>query len=115
MFQKFIPEISKGDKRIFIINGKVKGAISRTPKKGSILSNMSKGASAKKIKITHQELKISKIVAKELKKLNIYFAGVDFIKEKLIGDINVTSPTGLKTYYDLTGINLAEYFFDNIN
>ena len=114
MFQKFIPQISKGDKRIFIINGKVKGAISRIPKQGSILSNMSKGAWAKKIKITNLELKISKIVASELKKLNIYFAGVDFINGKLIGDINVTSPTGLKTFYDLTGINLAEYFFDNI-
>ena len=114
MFQKFIPEIHQGDKRVFIINGKVKGVISRLPKKGSILSNMSKGASAKKIKITHQELKISKIVANELKKANIYFGGIDFIKGRLIGDINVTSPTGLKTYYDLTGINLAEYFFDNI-
>jgi glutathione synthase len=114
MFQKFIPQISKGDKRIFIINGKVKGAISRLPKRGSILSNMSKGASAKKIKITDKELKISKIVASELKNLNIYFAGIDFINGKLIGDINVTSPTGLKTYYDLTGINLAKYFFDNI-
>ena len=114
MFQKFIPQISKGDKRIFIIDGKVKGAISRLPKRGSILSNMSKGASAKKIKITNQELKISKIVAKELKRKNIYFAGIDFIKGKLIGDINVTSPTGIKTYYDLTGINLAEFFFDNI-
>ena len=114
MFQKFIPQISKGDKRIFIIDGKVKGAISRIPKRGSILSNMSKGALAKKIKITSQEFKVSKIVANELKKLNIYFAGIDFIKGKLIGDINVTSPTGLKTYYDLTGINLAKYFFDNI-
>ena len=114
MFQKFIPQISKGDKRIFIINGKVKGSISRVPKLGSILSNMSKGAKAKEIKITPYELKISKFVASELKKSNIYFAGIDFINGKLIGDINVTSPTGLKTYYDLTGINLAEYFFDNI-
>tara|TARA_B100001057_G_scaffold222787_1_gene223149 strand:+ start:1242 stop:2162 length:921 start_codon:yes stop_codon:yes gene_type:complete len=114
MFQKFIPQILKGDKRIFIINGKVKGGISRVPKQGSILSNMSKGAWAKKILITKHEFKISKIVASELKKLNIYFAGIDFINGKLIGDINVTSPTGLKTYYDLTGINLAEYFFDNI-
>ena len=114
MFQKFIPQIFKGDKRVFIINGKIKGAISRLPKKGSILSNMSKGASAKKVQITNQELKISKIVANELKKQNIYFAGIDFIKGKLIGDINVTSPTGLKTYYDLTGINLAKYFFNNI-
>ncbi len=114
MFQKYIPQISKGDKRIFIIDGKVKGAISRLPKKGSILSNMSKGASAKNIHVTHKELMISKIVAKELKSKKIYFAGIDFIKGKLIGDINVTSPTGLKTYYDLTGINLAEFFFDNI-
>ena len=114
MFQKFIPQISKGDKRVFIINSKVKGAISRLPKKGSILSNMSKGASAKKIQVTNQELKISKIVARELKRKKIYFAGIDFINGKLIGDINVTSPTGLKTYYDLTGINLAKYFFDNI-
>ena len=114
MFQKFIPQISKGDKRIFIINGKVKGGISRVPKLGSILSNMSKGAKAKEIEITNHELKISKFIASELKKLNIYFAGIDFINGKLIGDINVTSPTGLKTYYDLTGINLAKYFFDNI-
>ena len=114
MFQKFIPQISKGDKRVFIINGKIKGAISRLPKKGSILSNMSKGASAKKIEISQNEMKISKIVAIELKKQNIYFAGIDFIQGKLIGDINVTSPTGLKTYYDLTGVNLGKYFFDNI-
>ena len=97
MFQKFIPQISKGDKRVFIINGKIKGAISRLPKKGSILSNMSKGAAAKKIKISQREMKISKIVATGLKKQNIYFAGIDFIQGKLIGDINVTSPTGLKT------------------
>ena len=57
---------------------------------------------------------MSKIVANELKRKKIYFAGIDFIKGKLIGDVNVTSPTGLKTYFDLTGINLAVFFFDNI-
>ena len=75
---------------------------------------MSKGASVKKIEISKHEMKISKIVASELKKKNIYFAGIDFVQGKLIGDINVTSPTGMKTYYDLTGLNLAKYFFDNI-
>ena len=114
IFQKYISKISRGDKRIFIINGKVMGAISRIPRKGSILSNMSKGAYAKEIDINSKELLISKKIATELKKNNIYFAGIDFVNGKLIGDINVTSPTGLKTYYDLTGINLAEYFFDNI-
>ncbi len=72
MCQKFLPKISKGDKRIFIINGKVCGAISRVPKKGSILSNMSKGAKPTNIKLTSKEIKISKLIAKDLKK-KIFF------------------------------------------
>ena len=114
MFQKFLPKISKGDRRVFIINGKNKGSITRVPKQGSILSNMGKGAKAKLNKLTKQELKISTKVGSLLKNNNIYFAGVDFVQGQLIGDINVTSPTGLKTYYNLTGINLAKYFWENI-
>ena len=111
MCQKFIPKISKGDKRVFLINGKVCGAISRVPKKGSYLSNMSKGAKPINIKLTKIENEISKLIAKDLKKQNIFFAGIDFIDQKLNGDINVTSPTGLKTLYDLSGINLAKTFW----
>ena len=114
IFQKFLPKIKNGDRRVFIINGKVKGSITRVPKQGSILSNMSKGAVAKINKLTIKELKISREVASLLIKKNIYFAGIDFVQGKLIGDINVTSPTGLVTYYNLTGINLAKYFWDNI-
>ena len=114
IFQKFLPKISNGDKRVFIINGKVKGSITRVPKKGSILSNMSKGAEAEISKLTKKEMKISKRVAILLKQQNIYFAGIDFIQGQLIGDINVTSPTGLATYYNLTKVNLAKYFWDNL-
>ena len=114
MCQKFLPKISNGDKRVFIINGKVCGAISRVPKKGSILSNMSKGAKPINIKLTSKEIKISKIIAKDLKKENIFFAGIDFIDQKLNGDINVTSPTGLKTLYDLSGKNLAKTFWKEL-
>ena len=114
MCQKFLPKISKGDKRVFLINGKVCGAISRVPKQGSFLSNMSKGAKPINIKLTKIENKISKLIAKDLKKENIFFAGIDFIDQKLNGDINVTSPTGLKTLYDLSGINLAEIFWKEL-
>ena len=113
-FQKFLPGVSKGDKRVFIIKGKIVGAISRVPKKGSILSNMSKGAKAKLTKLTIKEVNASKAIGKLLVKNNIYFAGVDFVQEKLIGDINVTSPTGLAAYKDLSGINLAKLFWNNI-
>ena len=114
MCQKFLPKITKGDKRVFLINGKVCGAISRVPKKGSFLSNMSKGAKPINIELTKIESKVSKLIAKDLKKQDIFFAGIDFIDQKLNGDINVTSPTGLKSLYDLSGINLAKTFWNEL-
>ena len=112
--QKYLPNINKGDKRVFLINGKVVGAISRVPKKGSFLSNMSKGAKPINTQLTNIEKKISKLVAKNLRKENIFFAGIDFIDQKLNGDINVTSPTGLKTFYDLSNVNLAKTFWKEL-
>ena len=75
---------------------------------------MSKGAKPINTKMTVVEKRISKLVAIDLKKENIFFAGIDFIDQKLNGDINVTSPTGLKTYYDLTNINLAKTFWKEL-
>ena len=115
MCQKFLPKIKFGDKRVFLINGKICGAISRVPKKGSFLSNMSKGAIPIATKLTKNEIKISDLIAKDLKKNNVYFSGIDFIDQKLNGDINVTSPTGLKTFYDLTNINLAKNFWKGLD
>ncbi len=114
MCQKYLPKIKLGDKRVFLINGKVCGAISRVPKKGSFLSNLSKGAKPINIKLTNKEMKISKLISKDLKKDKIFFAGIDFIDEQLNGDINVTSPTGLKTFYDLSKINLASTFWKEL-
>ena len=112
--QKYLPKINKGDKRVFLINGKVMGAISRVPKKGSFLSNMSKGAKPINTQLTKIEKKISKLIAKNLRKENIFLAGIDFIDQKLNGDINVTSPTGLKTFYDLSNVNLAKTFWKEL-
>jgi glutathione synthase len=114
MCQKFLPKINKGDKRVFVINGKLCGVISRIPKKGSFLSNMSKGAKVVNTKLTKVEKQISNLIAKDLKKENIFFAGIDLIDQKLNGDINVTSPTGIKTYYDLSGKNLAKTFWKEL-
>jgi len=60
------------------------------------------------------EKKISQLIAKDLKKKKIFFAGIDFIDQKLNGDINVTSPTGLKTFYNLSKINLAKTFWKEL-
>ena len=107
MVQKFLPQIKHGDKRIFIIDGKVKGAIKRVPKKKSIVSNLGQGGKAIKTKLNNKEMIVAKKVANYLKKNNILFAGIDLISNYLIGDINVTSPTGLKNFKDLTGTDLS--------
>ncbi len=73
MCQKYLPKISKGDKRVFLIDGKITGAISRVPKKGSFLSNMSKGATPIATKLSKIEKKISKLVAKDMKKRKYFF------------------------------------------
>ena len=114
MVQKFLPAVSKGDKRVFIINGKVCGAIRRVPPKGSILSNISQGGSAIKTTLNYKEKKISTIIAKDLLKNNVYFAGIDFVSNFIIGDINITSPTGLAQYKQLTGKDLSKVFWDGL-
>ena len=75
---------------------------------------MSKGATPINAILTKKELKISKLIANDLKQENIYFSGIDFIDQKLNGDINVTSPTGLKTFFDLSKINLAKIFWKGL-
>ena len=72
MAQKFLPQIKNGDKRIFIINGVIKGAIKRIPKKGSIVSNIGQGGKAVKTTLTKNEYHIAKIVASDLKKVILY-------------------------------------------
>jgi len=112
MAQKFLPQIKYGDKRIFIINGVVKGAIKRIPRKGSIVSNLGQGGKAYKTKLSKKEMFIAKRIATRLKKNEVLFAGIDLISNYLTGDINVTSPTGLKNYKDLTGIDLSVDIWD---
>ena len=114
MAQKYLPKVKEGDKRVFIINGKIKGAIRRVPVKGSILANISQGGNAVKTKLNKKEIYISKIVAKSLKKSKVFFAGIDLVGGYLIGDINVTSPTGLPQYKNLTGVNLAKDFWTEL-
>ena len=92
MVQKFLPKVKDGDKRVFI----------------------SQGGIAVKTKLNNKEYLIAKYVAKKLKQKNIFFAGIDLISGYLIGDINVTSPTGLPQFKDLTGINLAKNFWDEL-
>jgi glutathione synthase len=73
---------------------------------------LGQGGKAVQTILTKKELRIAKIVASSLKRNNIVFAGIDLISDYLTGDINITSPTGLKNFKDLTGKNLAIDFWN---
>lgn len=111
MIQPFLPEIyTVGDRRVIVINGTLVGNFVRIPANGKIASNLAQGGNAKIQDMTQEQIIICKNVAAFLKDKNINFAGLDLIGNR-ISEINITSPTGLKTYETLTGINIARKAF----
>jgi glutathione synthase len=73
---------------------------------------LAQGGKAIKTTLTSKETKIANTVAKKLKKNNIIFAVIDLISNYLTGDINITSPTGLKNFKELTGKDLSIDFWN---
>ena len=92
--QEFLKNVSKGDKRILLLNGNPLGAINRIPQKNTFKANLHLGAQAKKAVITKSDKKICEILKPSLIENGLFFVGLDVIDEKLT-EINVTSPTGI--------------------
>lgn len=110
IFQKFLPEIAQGDKRIILIDGKPVGIIKRVPPKGEIRSNMRLGGLPERCDFSARDLEICTRIGPALNERGLYLAGIDVIGDFLT-EINVTSPTGLRTIHQLYNIDLAETFW----
>jgi glutathione synthase len=96
MVQRYIPEISKGDKRILMIDGDpFPYALARFAKKGETRANLAAGGSGKKIKLSKNDYKICEQLKPALKEKGILFAGIDVIGNYLT-EINITSPTCIR-------------------
>jgi glutathione synthase len=93
--QKFIPEISEGDKRNVLVDGDIAGAINRVPGAGEIRSNLAVGGTANKTELTLREEEICAAIGPECKKRGLLFVGLDVIGGRWLTEINVTSPTGI--------------------
>jgi glutathione synthase len=94
MVQAFLPDVSKGDKRIVLVDGKPAGAVNRLPKAGEIRSNLAVGGSGAQTELTAREIEICDALGPELAKRGLVFVGIDVIAGYLT-EINVTSPTGI--------------------
>lgn len=113
MLQQFLPNITKGDKRIILIDGEIAGALNRIPKENEFLSNMAQGGKAVKTDITDKERAICEALKHELKHRGLILAGIDVI-DGFLTEINVTSPTGLKVINGLDNLHLEIKFWDII-
>jgi glutathione synthase len=111
--QRFLPQVSEGDKRIILVDGIAMGAVNRVPAENDIRSNMVRGGAARETDFTPREREICAKIGPELKKRGLIFVGIDVIDGNLT-EINVTSPTGVRAIKRLGGPDLAAAIWDAI-
>ncbi|MEQ8954205.1 MAG: glutathione synthase [Gammaproteobacteria bacterium] len=114
MAQKFIPEISKGDKRILLIDGEpVPFALARIPASGETRGNLAAGGSGVAVELTDRDRWICEQVAPVLREKGLVFVGLDVIGDYLT-EINVTSPTCVRELDKAKNLDIAGTFMDSI-
>lgn len=94
MAQQYLPEAQNGDKRILLLDGEVLGAFLRVPGADDFRGNLHSGAKLQKTALTKREEDIVKAIGPKLKKLGLYFVGLDLIGD-YVTEINSTSPMGV--------------------
>lgn len=113
IMQKFLPAVSKGDKRVILIDGEPVGAINRVPADGETRSNMHVGGRPEKVALTDRDREICAAIGPRLRDAGQIFVGIDVIGDWLT-EINVTSPTGLQELEAFDGTNASALIWEAI-
>ena len=111
--QKYLPAVTKGDKRVILVDGEAVGAINRVPAAGETRSNMHVGGRPEKIGLTERDLEICARIGPVLREKGQVFVGIDVIGDWLT-EINVTSPTGIQELERFDGVNIAAKIWERI-
>ena len=112
MAQRYIPEITRGDKRILLIDGEVVPfALARIPAEGETRGNLAAGGRGVAQPLSERDREIAQTIAPVLRDLGLFLVGLDVIGDYLT-EINVTSPTGFQEITQQTGFNVAGMFID---
>ena len=112
--QKYLPEITKGDKRIILINGRpIDSALARIPAQGQSRGNLAAGGKGVAQPLTPRDKEIANEVGAALAPRGLTLIGLDVIGDSLT-EINVTSPTGFQEIMNQTDIDVAAIFMDAI-
>lgn len=114
MAQRFIPEISSGDKRILLIDGEpVPYALARVPAQGETRGNLAAGGKGVGVELSERDRWICTQVAPKLRAMGLLFVGLDVIGDYLT-EVNVTSPTCIRELDSLYGLDIAGQLMDVI-
>src|SRR5690242_16863185 len=111
--QKFLPAVRAGDKRIVLVDGEFAGAVNRVPADDDLRSNMVRGGSPKATDLTAREREICARLGPALRQRGLLFAGIDVI-DGWLTEINVTSPTGIRSIKQFGGPDIAALIWDKI-
>jgi glutathione synthase len=112
--QKYIPEITSGDKRILLIDGEpVPYALARIPQGDEFRGNLAAGGRGVGVELSERDRWIATQVAPELVRRGLRFVGLDVIGDFLT-EINITSPTCIRELDAQFGLNIAGQMFDAI-
>ncbi|MEL7093595.1 MAG: glutathione synthase, partial [Pseudomonadota bacterium] len=111
--QKFLPDVSNGDKRVILVDGEAVGAINRVPAAGETRSNMHVGGRPEKVGLTARDQDICAAIGPLLRDKGQVFVGIDVIGDYLT-EINVTSPTGIQELERFDGVNVAARIWEAI-
>jgi glutathione synthase len=111
--QKYLPAVKAGDKRIILVDGEFAGAVNRVPAADDLRSNMVRGGVPKATDLTKREREICARLGPALRERGLLFVGIDVIGDYLT-EINVTSPTGIRSVKNLGGPDIAALIWDKI-
>ncbi|WP_428407376.1 glutathione synthase [Hyphococcus sp.] len=111
IIQKYLPAVTKGDKRIILLDGEAVGAINRVPAKGETRSNMHVGGRAEAVEMSERDQEICDRIGPILSERGLVLVGIDVIGDYLT-EINVTSPTGVQEVRRFGGADISALFWD---
>ena len=115
MAQKYLSEVSVGDKRILMIDGEpVPSALLRIPPRDDFRGNLSIGATAEAVALTDRDKWICEQIGPTLRDKGLIFVGIDVIGD-FMTEVNVTSPTGIRELDRLCGLNIGRDLIDAIS
>lgn len=113
LMQDFMPEVQKGDRRVFLLEDRIVGVISRVPQEGEFRCALGLGAELHIPELTDRQKEVCQRLLQRMQRDGILFAGADLIQDRLI-EVNVTSPTLIRQFNQMGGYRLEKDIFDVI-